>query len=74
MLKFDFMNAVNQFHERHEFERSLNATYVALIPKKPGSTELRDFRPISLIGGVHKIFAKLQSERVEKVIINQQAS
>jgi len=68
VLKFDFMNAVNHFHERHEFERSLNATYVALIPKKPGATELRDFRPISLIGGVYKIFAKLLAERVKKVI------
>ncbi|KAH0751395.1 hypothetical protein KY285_004543 [Solanum tuberosum] len=68
VLKFDFMNAVNHFHEKHEFERRLNATYVVLIPKKPGATELRDFRPISLIGGVYKIFAKLLAERVKKVI------
>ena len=63
------MKAVNQFHGRCEFERSLNATYVALIPKKSGVVELRDCRPISLIGGVYKVFAKLLEERMKKVII-----
>ena len=62
------MKAVNQFHGRHELERSLKVTYVALIPKKPGAVELRDFRPISLIGGVYKVFAKLLAERMKKVI------
>lgn len=68
MIKDDFMNAIRQFHERHEFEKSLNATYVALTPKKAGAIELRDFRPISLIGGVYKVFAKLLAERLKRVI------
>lgn len=66
LLKVNVMNAVNHFRERHEFERSLSATFVALILKKFGAIELRDFRPISLIGGVYKIFAKLLTERLKR--------
>lgn len=36
------------------FEKSLNAT-ISLILKKPNAVDIKDFRPISLVGGVHKI-------------------
>jgi hypothetical protein len=39
-----------EFHEHCQFERSLNATFVSLIPKKHGADEIKDFRPISLVG------------------------
>ena len=41
---------------------------MALIPKKVGANDLRDFRPISLITGVYKIIVKLLVERLKKVI------
>ena len=41
---------------------------MALIPKKTGAMELRDFRPISLISGVYKVYGKLLAERLKKVI------
>lgn len=53
---------------RHEFEKSLNATYVALIPQKPGITELSDFKPISLIRGVYKEVVKMLSERLKRLV------
>lgn len=68
MLKVDIMNTIRHFHEHQVFEKSLNATFVALIPKKTEAVELRDFRPISLIGGVYKIITKLLAERLKKVI------
>lgn len=40
-------------------EKSFNATSIALNPKKYGAEELKDFRPIRLIGGVYKVIAKL---------------
>ena len=55
-------------HERDIFERSFNATHVALIPKKMGANELKDFRPISLIGSIYKIISKLLTERLKKVM------
>jgi len=62
------MGTLQYFHEHHVFEKSLNATFVALIPKKAGAVELRDFRPISLISGVYKIIAKVLTEIMKRVM------
>uniref|UniRef100_A0A2N9HAI3 Reverse transcriptase zinc-binding domain-containing protein n=1 Tax=Fagus sylvatica TaxID=28930 RepID=A0A2N9HAI3_FAGSY len=59
---------VVEFHEYCQFERSLNATFVSLIPKKHGADELKDFRPISLVGGMYKIIAKLLANRLTVVL------
>jgi hypothetical protein len=48
-LKTDIMDVFAEFHARGKFEKSLNATFVSLIPKKTGAMEVRDFRPISLV-------------------------
>jgi hypothetical protein len=44
--------------------RSLNATFVSLIPKKADAEEIKDFRPISLVGGVYKMISKVLAHRV----------
>ena len=56
------------FHDSDTFERSLNATFVALIPKKLGAEDIRDFRPISLIGCVYKLLAKVLARRLKRVL------
>lgn len=65
ITKEDVVNAVNLFYRQERFEKSLNSTYIALIPKKPGAVQLRDFSPISLIGGCYKILAKVLTERLK---------
>uniref|UniRef100_A0A2N9I5S7 Reverse transcriptase zinc-binding domain-containing protein n=1 Tax=Fagus sylvatica TaxID=28930 RepID=A0A2N9I5S7_FAGSY len=50
------------------FEKSINATFIALIPKKPGAMEMKNFRPISLISGVYKIVAKVLANRLKMVV------
>lgn len=52
VVKEDIMKAFRNFFNREVFERSLNATFITLIPKKKGAKELRDFRPISLMGNI----------------------
>ncbi|WMV30397.1 hypothetical protein MTR67_023782 [Solanum verrucosum] len=66
VIKKDLVAAIRNFHEEGLFERSLNATFVALIPKKVGAVELNYYTPTSLIGGVDKIMAKLLTERSKK--------
>jgi len=68
VVKGDIMETFQHFHEQGRFERSLNSTFIALIPKKKGAKELRDFRPISLIGSMYKIFSKVLTERLKKVM------
>ena len=46
------MKIFRQFHETVRFVRSLNATFLVLIPKKEGVEDLKDFRSISLVGGL----------------------
>jgi hypothetical protein len=48
----DVMEVCQEFHEHGHFEKSLNATFLALILKKSGAIEIQDFQPISLVGGV----------------------
>lgn len=62
------MNAFQNFYEQEMFEKSFNATFIALIPKKKGANELRDFRPISLISSIYKIFSKVLAERLKEVM------
>ncbi|WMV37868.1 hypothetical protein MTR67_031253 [Solanum verrucosum] len=65
IVKKDVMDTIRNFHTSDYFEKSFNATYVALITKKIGAKSLRDFIPISLIGSVYKISSKLLTERLK---------
>ena len=51
-----------------KFEKSLNATFIALVPKKNGASNIRDFRLISLVGSVYKILAKVLANRLKEVL------
>lgn len=42
--------------------------FLVLIPKKGGVEYLRDFRLISLLGGLHKLLTKVLANRLKKVV------
>lgn len=67
-LKEEIMNTLRHFRSHQLFERSFNATYVALIPKKIGVVALRDYRPISLISGVYDIISKVLIKRLKRML------
>lgn len=56
------MNVFHDFHTRGLFEKSFDATFVTLIPKKPEAVDIKDIQPISLEGEIYKIAAKEQVE------------
>jgi hypothetical protein len=76
VIKTDLMGVFQNFHTHRKFVKSINATFIAFIPKKPGAVDLKDFRPISLVSSVYKIIAKVLANRlrrvVEKIISNPQ--
>ena len=47
--------------------KNLNATFLVLIPKKGGVEVLKDFRPISLVGELYKLLARVLA-RLKKVV------
>lgn len=51
------MDVFKEFHLQGEFEKSLNATFISLSPKKAGAVDVKDFRSIILVGGVYKIIS-----------------
>ncbi|RVW65895.1 Transposon TX1 uncharacterized 149 kDa protein [Vitis vinifera] len=67
-VKEEVMNLFRQFHETGRFVRSLNATFLVLIPKKGGVEDLKDFKPISLVGGLYKCLAKVLANRLKGVL------
>ncbi|WKA02253.1 hypothetical protein VitviT2T_020466 [Vitis vinifera] len=67
-VKEEILAMFKEFHEQKTFLKSLNNTFLVLIPKKGGAENIGDFRPISLLGGLYKLLAKVLANRLKKVI------
>ena len=67
MVKIEIMGFFREFHERGRFVKPLNATFLVLVPKKRGAEDLKNFRPISLVGSLFKLLAKVLANRIKKV-------
>jgi tripartite-type tricarboxylate transporter receptor subunit TctC len=48
--------------------KGINFTFISLILETKGAKEIKDFRPISLVGGVYKIIAKVLANRMRRVM------
>ncbi|RVW57124.1 Ubiquitin carboxyl-terminal hydrolase 5 [Vitis vinifera] len=57
-----------EFYDQKSFAKSLNTTFLVLIPKKGGAKDLGDFRPINLLGGLYKLLTKVLTNRLKKVL------
>ena len=68
IVERDVLAVFEEFYHHSKFEKSLNATFIALIPKKNIVSNIRDFRPISLLGSVYKILAKVLANRLKEVL------
>jgi len=67
-IKEDIVAAVCLFHENGCIPKGCNASFIALIPKVRDPSTLEQYRPISLVGAVYKIIAKVLAERIKKVL------
>jgi hypothetical protein len=67
-IKGDVMRFTSQFHRNGKLAKGLNSTFIALIPKVESPQRLNEFRPISLVGSLYKIVAKLLANRLRLVI------
>ena len=67
-VKVEILEMFKEFHEQSSFLKSLNNTFLVMIPKKGGAVDLRDFSPISLLGGLYKLLAKVLANRLKRVL------
>ncbi|CAJ2670936.1 unnamed protein product [Trifolium pratense] len=67
-IQGDVMRFCSEFHRNGRLAKGLNATFIALIPKVDSPQRLNDFRPISLVGSLYKILAKVLANRLRNVM------
>ncbi|GJU52902.1 RNA-directed DNA polymerase, eukaryota, partial [Tanacetum coccineum] len=60
--------AVYEFFSSSKFPQGCNSYFIALIPKIHDAKVVKDIRPISLIGSLYKIIAKILANRLSLVI------
>ena len=70
VVEKDVLAVFEEFFQHCKFEESLNATFIALIPKKNDASNIRDFQPISLVGSVYKILARVLANHL-RVALDQ---
>jgi hypothetical protein len=68
MLKSDIRIMFDQFHGNSSLPQSFLSYFVTLIPKVSSPSSLFEFRPISLLGCLYKIIAKVLTNRLAKVM------
>lgn len=68
ILKEDFMRFLSEFHRNGKLANGINSTFIALIPKVQSPQGFNDLRPISLVGCLYKVLAKVLANRLKSVI------
>jgi hypothetical protein len=64
----DLMEAVEESRIKGEVIKSLNSTFIALIPKVNGPTNFGDFRPIALCNLCYKVISKIIAQRLRPIL------
>ena len=76
-MKPEVLRFLDKFYVKGRFPKGTNASFITLIPKLLELQNLNQYRPISLIGCIYKIVAKVLARRLKKVmpkIIDEQQS
>jgi len=57
-----------EFHRNGRLTKGVNSTFIALILKVSSPQQLNDFRPISLVGCMYMVLAKVLANRLHGVL------
>ena len=67
-VKSDIYEIVREFYATSHLPRGCNTAYITLIQKIDKPKNFNDYRPISMVGCIYKIIAKLLARRLQKVM------
>lgn len=62
------MRFIKHFEKYGSISKGCNSSFITLLPKVNDPLSLNEYRPISLIGCVYKILAKVLASRLKRVI------
>ncbi|KAK2652356.1 hypothetical protein Ddye_012212 [Dipteronia dyeriana] len=65
----DFMNFMHTFYKDSSVVKDQNCTFIALIPKMKCPVNLKEYKPISLVGSLYKVMAKVLAN-IFKLVMN----
>ena len=68
IVKDEVMAVFRDFFAIGKFVKSPNSTFLVMVPNKEGADDFKDFRPISLVGSLYKLIAKVLANRLKKVM------
>lgn len=68
ILGAEFLIAVSQFFTTGFLPTATNATILTLVPKKPGASQITDFRPISCCNTSYKVISRLLVRRIKPIL------
>ena len=67
-MKNEVIGFFKEFHDNSRFVKNLNMTFLVLIPKKQTVEDIKDLRPISLVGGLYKIMSKVLANKIKRIM------
>ncbi|XP_077249381.1 uncharacterized protein LOC143888877 [Tasmannia lanceolata] len=67
-VKSDLLRFFLEFFEGALLDKGTGATFLVLIPKIEGASKVSDFCPISLVGSLYKVLAKVLADRIKVVL------
>ncbi|RVW20876.1 Transposon TX1 uncharacterized 149 kDa protein [Vitis vinifera] len=67
-VKEEILEMFKEFHEQGSFLKSLNNTFLVLIPKKGERMTWEILDPLAFWGGLYKLMAKVLANRLKRVL------
>lgn len=68
MIKEDIYKIFEEFWSTGKLPKGSNVAYIALIAKIENPNGLQDYRPISMLGCIYKMIAKVITSRLQPVM------
>lgn len=68
LIKNEVRIMFDQFHANEVLPKGMFSYFVTLIPKVSSPMELKEYRPISLLGSLYKLLAKVLARRLAAVM------
>ncbi|KAK5802316.1 hypothetical protein PVK06_029904 [Gossypium arboreum] len=68
IVKHDLLGLMSDFFTFGKLEKSINSSFIILIPKVENPTKISEFRPICLVSSLYKIVSKVLSRRLKEVV------